>query len=616
MGDGKREKGKSEVEQKLATLPARPGVYLMRGEAGKIIYVGKAKSLTNRVRSYFRGRPSNPKVAAMVSRIESFDYIVTDSEIEALLLESNLIKEHSPRYNVSLKDDKRYPFLKVTTAEPFPRAFVTRQYRNDGSRYFGPYTDAGALRVTLEVLRKVFPLRTCRHKLPEQRGQRECLNYHLGHCSAPCHGHISEEDYDALVAEVIQFLEGHTEPVAERLRDKMASASESLDFELAARYRDQLRAVEKVSQRQKMDAPGGENADVVALSVDGRDACVVVLKIREGKLLGSEHRLLRNNLQEPAGDVLNAFIGHTYLGEREYPNTVYLSHRIEDAGLYEDWLSEQAGRKVRLHVPERGDKVRLVKMAGRNSHLLLEEVVMRREQARQRVPEALLDLQKTLSLKRLPRLIVCFDVSTIQGSHAVAGMSCMRNGQPLKSGYRKFKIRKVEGQDDFAMMNEAVGRFFARVAQGEQECPHLVVIDGGKGQLGAAVEAIEATGIEMPSIVSLAKREEELFLPGNPEPFGLSRRSEALKMLMKVRDEAHRFAVGYHRKLRTKKTLDSKLNHIPGVGPARVRALLSEFGSVAEVTAASSERLAEVKGISEELALKVHEFLQNGDDDA
>jgi excinuclease ABC subunit C len=355
---------------------------------------------------------------------------------------------------------------------------------------------------------------------------------------------------------------------------------------------------------------------VVALAVDGRDACVVVLKIREGKLLGSEHRMLRNNLQEPPEDVLNAFIGHAYLGEREYPSTIYLGSRIEDVELYESWMSEQAGRKVRLHVPERGDKLRLVKMAERNSHLLLEEVVMHREKARQRVPEALLDLQKTLNLKRLPRLIVCFDVSTFQGSYAVAAMSCLRNGQPLKSGYRRFKIRKVEGQDDFAMMNEAVGRYFAHVAQGEQECPHLVVIDGGKGQLGAAVEAIRATGIELPPLVSLAKREEELYLPGNPRPFGLSRRSEALKMLMKIRDEAHRFAVDYHRKVRTKETLNSRLKGIPGVGPARMRALLAAFGSVAEVAAAPLDKLAEVKGFSEELARKVHDFLQNGDDDA
>lgn len=607
-----KQNNKTAIERKLSTLPSRPGVYLMRDKAGGIIYVGKAKSLANRVRSYFRGTPANSKVAAMVGRIASFEYIVTDSEIEALLLESNLIKEHHPRYNINLKDDKRYPYLKVTTAEPFPRAFVTRQYNNDGSRYFGPYTDARALRTTLDVLRKVFPLRTCTHNLPGQRGARECLNYHLGHCSAPCYGHVSEHDYDAMVAEVLGFLEGRTEPIARRLRKKMEQASEKMDFELAARYRDQLRAVDKVSQRQRMDAPGGGDQDVVALAVDGRDACVVVLKVRGGKMLGSEHRVLRNNLMEPPEDVLNAFLGHTYLGEREYPPTVYLSHRVEDAALYESWLGDKAGRKVRFHVPERGDKFRLVRMAERNSQLLLEEVVMHREQARQRVPEALLELQKTLSLKRLPRLIVCFDISTIQGSHAVAGMSCVRNGKPLKSGYRKFRIRHQGGQDDVAMMGEAVGRYFGRVADGGQECPQLVVIDGGKGQLGAAVEAIKAAGLELPSIVALAKRDEELYLPGNPEPFGLSKRSEALRMLIRARDEAHRFAVEYHRKLRKKSTLESRLNSIPGVGPARARALLEEFGSPAEVARAQVERVAEVKGFSVAMARKVNEFLNDG----
>ncbi len=616
MAADSRKNSKTGIERKLSTLPSRPGVYLMRDQPGRIIYVGKAKSLANRVRSYFRGTPANPKVAAMVARIASFDYIVTDSEIEALLLECNLIKEHRPRYNVDLKDDKRYPYLKVTTAEPFPRAFVTRKYSNDGSRYFGPYTDAGALRTSLEVLRKVFPLRTCRHKLPAQRGVRECLNYHLGHCSAPCYGHISEQDYNAMVAEVLQFLEGHTETIAHRLREKMEQASNDLDFEMAARHRDQLKAVEKVSQRQRMHALGGEDADLVALAVDGRDACVVVLKVRGGKMLGSEHRMLRNNLMEPPEEVLNAFLGHSYLGDREYPPTVYLSHRIEDAPLFESWLGERAGRKVRLHVPERGDKLRLIKMAERNSHLLLEEVVMHREQARQRVPEALLELQKTLSLKHLPRLIVCFDISTIQGSHSVAGMSCVRNGKPLKSGYRKFRIRYQGGQDDFAMMHEAVGRYFGRVASGDQECPQLVVIDGGKGQLSAAVQAIEATGVKLPSIVALAKRDEELYLPGNPEPFGLSKRSEALRMLTRARDEAHRFAVEYHRKLRTKSTLESKLNSIPGVGPARARALLEEFGSPAQLARAPLEKIAEVKGFSEEMARKVKEFLSDGDDDA
>ncbi|MFH1069232.1 MAG: excinuclease ABC subunit UvrC [Candidatus Glassbacteria bacterium] len=604
---------KEKIEEKLAALPARPGVYLMREAAGRIIYVGKAKSLKNRVRSYFRGTPASPKVAALVRRIATFDYIVTDSEVEALILESNLIKEHRPRYNVDLKDDKRYPYLRVTTAEPFPRAFVTRQYVDDGSRYFGPYTDAGALRVTLEALQKVFPLRTCKHKLPEKKGPRECLNFHLGKCSAPCHGHISRADYDSLVREVLQFLEGRTEPVERRLQAQMEQASAQLNFEKAALLRDQLAAVQKVSQRQKMHEPGGDDADVLAVAVDGRDACVVVLKVRGGKLIASEHRLLQNRLEESPEAVLDAFLGRAYIGEREYPGTIFLNLPVEDAGLYEEVIAARAGRKVRLHVPERGDKARLVRMAERNSQLLLEEVVMHREQARQRVPEALLELQKTLGLPRLPRLIVCFDVSTIQGEHAVAAMSCFRNGNPRKSAYRKFRIRYGGGQDDFAMMKEVVGRFFRRVARNESGTPNLVVIDGGRGQLSAACEAIDQAQAARPPIVALAKREEELYFPGKPEAFRLSRRSEALRLLVRIRDEAHRFAVAYHRRLRSKKTIASRLSEVPGIGPARARDLVERFGSPAGVARAPVEEIAAVRGFSPELAGLVKEHFNSGE---
>ena len=596
---------KENIEARLATLPARPGVYLMRDFQGRILYVGKAKVLANRVRSYFRGRPSNPKVAALVQRIADLEYIVTDSEVEALILESNLIKEHRPRYNVDLKDDKRYPYLKVTLNETFPRAFVTRRYQSDGARYYGPYTNAGALRTTLEVLRKVFPLRTCKFNPPETRGVRECLNYHLGNCSGPCFGHISREDYQGMLREVLQFLDGKTENIEQRLQERMQKASLELEFELAARCRDQLAAVRKVSERQKMYDLAGSDADILASAVDGHDACVVILKVRGGKLLGSEHRMLRNTLGEPPSSVLNAFIGRNYLGDRDYPGTVYLGQEIEDREIYETLLSRRAGRKVHLLVPERGEKARLARMAEKNSQLLLEEVILHRQQARQRVPEALLGLQNTLRLPRLPRLIVCFDVSNIQGAYPVAAMSCFRNGKPLKNGYRRFRIRQTEGQDDFAMIHEAVGRYFERVAAGEIESPQLVVIDGGKGQLGAALEALAEIELEAPPLVALAKKEEELYLPGEPEPFALSRRSEALRLLQCIRDEAHRFAVGYHRNVRKKQTMRSALEDIPGIGPARTRALIAEFGSLAAAARAGEERLAEVRGISPLMARKI-----------
>jgi len=612
---------KPKVEAKLATLPARPGVYLMRDSEGRIIYVGKAKLLTNRVRSYFRGWIENPRTAAMVARVADLDYIVTDSEVEALVLESNLIKEHHPRYNVSLKDDKRYPYLKVTVNEMFPRAFVTRRFERDGGRYFGPYTDAGALRTTLESLRKIFPIRTCRWPLPHRHGARECLNYHLGRCSGPCHGHISEADYRAMIDEMLQFLEGRTTGIENRLEERMNRASESLDFESAARWRDQLAAVRKVSQRQKMHSPGGADRDILAVAVDGTDGCGVVLKVRDGKLIGREHHYLQNRLGESPEAVLAAFITQKYFSDREYPPEVFLAAEVPEREIIEQVLSDSAGRRVHIRVPERGEKAALTAMAERNSHLLLEELVLQRQKARQRVPEALLTLQKTLRLPRLPRLMVCFDVSTIQGAYAVAAMSCFRNGQPAKSGYRRFRIRSVEGQDDFAMMQEAVGRYFARVAAGEIEPPTLVVIDGGKGQLGAALETVRRAGLgSPPPLIGLAKREEEVFMPGESDPYVLSRRSEALRMLQHLRDEAHRFAVGYHRVVRTRETLATRLEEAPGIGKSRSRALIAAFGSAEAVGKASVEQLMEVKGISAELAAGVLEFLngetENGEQDA
>jgi excinuclease ABC subunit C len=600
---------KKAVEEKLARLPRGCGVYMMRNREGRIIYVGKAKNLSNRVRSYFRGRQQSSKVSAMVSKVEDLSYIVTDNEVEALLLESNLIKEHHPRYNVNLKDDKSYPYLKVTVREPFPRVYVTRRYVNDGSRYFGPFTNAGALRTTLESLRKVFPIRSCKHNLPQRRGTRECLNFHLGKCSGPCHGHISSGEYRAMIDEVLMFLEGKTETIAKRLHSRMEQASAKLEFERAAGYRKQLEAVHKVGQRQKIHSVGGEDYDVLAVSVDGRSACGVILKVRDGKLLAQEHHYLRNALGEPPAEVLSAFLRQNFIGDREYPARVLLSHEVEDNELIESILSEYAEHKVSLIVPERGPKAGLVGLAEKNSHLLLEELILRKAKARQRVPEALVGLQKTLSLPRLPRLMVCFDVSTLQGEYSVAAMSAFRNGQPAKSAYRRFRIRRSEGQDDFAMISEAVDRYFLRVVDGELEVPQLVVVDGGKGQLNAACEAIRNSGIELPPIISLAKREEEIFLPGHPEAFTLSRRSEALKMLQRLRDEAHRFAVSYHRVVRRRSTLSVSLEKIPGIGPARSRAILKAFGSRAAAGKATAEQIRDKTGLPLDLARRVSEFL-------
>ena len=598
--------GKNEIREKLSRLPTGPGVYLMKDAEGRILYVGKAKNLVSRVRSYFGSSVDRPKTAVLVSKIADFDYIVTDNEVEALLLESNLIKEHTPRYNINLKDDKRYPYLKVTVKEAFPRAFVTRRYVNDGSRYFGPYTDAGALRTTMDSLRKIFPLRHCNHDLPEKRGARECLNYHLGKCSAPCHGHISRDDYRAMIDEVLLFMEGKTADIEKRLEHKMREAAAELRFEQAARYRDQLEAVQRINQRQKTDLVGGADQDVLAVSVDGGDACGVLLKVRDGKLLGREHHYLKLAPGSAVSEVMEAFIGQKYLTEREYPGELLLNSGIDDIDLYEEVLGLEAGHRVRVRVPERGAKAGMVGLAEKNSHLLLEELVMRKNQARQRVPQALVGLQKAFSLEAIPRLMVCFDVSTIQGSSAVAAMSAFRNGEPHKGSYRKFRIKGVVGQDDFAMMKEAVGRYFSRVAKGDFDLPGLVVIDGGKGQLSAAVEAIGEAGIEkLPPIIGLAKREEEIFMPGKSEPFVLSRRNESLKMLQRLRDEAHRFAVTYHRNVRSRNTLISRLEEVPGIGRMRANAIKKAAGSAAAAGRMKPDELAAKSGIPEDLAREV-----------
>ncbi len=607
--DEKKADRKKSIEEKLSRLPGGCGVYLMYDRAGRIIYVGKAKSLSSRVRSYFRGRLQDVKVEVMVRRIADFDYMVTDNEVEALLLESNLIKEHRPRYNVNLKDDKSYPYLKVTLGEPFPRVYVTRRYISDGSRYYGPFTNAGALRTTLESLRKVFPIRSCKHRLPEKRAPRECLNFHLGKCSGPCHGHISRADYRRMIDEVLMFLEGKTDSIASRLSRQMEQASANLEYEQAARFRNQLKAVRQTSQRQKIHSAGGGDYDILAVSVDGRAACGVILKVRQGKLLGQEHHYLQNALGESPAAVLSAFLRQNYLGRSELPSQVLLSHQIEDNKLIESILTERSGRRVHLSVPSRGPKAGLVSLAEKNSHLLLEELILRQAKARQRVPEALVGLQKTLGLPSLPRLMVCFDVSSLQGDYAVAAMSAFRNGQPAKSAYRRFRIRRSGGQDDFAMLGEAVGRYFGRLAAGELKLPQLVVVDGGKGQLNAACEAIRNTGVELPPIVSLAKKEEEIFLPEHPEPYVLSRRSEALKLLQRLRDEAHRFALAYHRIIRKRSTLSGSLEKIPDIGPARSRAIISAFGSPAAAANATAEELNAKAGIPLDLARRVIECL-------
>jgi excinuclease ABC subunit C len=601
------------LEDKLRTLPTRPGVYLMKDAEGVIIYVGKAKSLRARVRSYFAGGQQHGiKTRELVRRIADVDTIVVNTEAEALILENNLIKENKPRFNINLKDDKTYPYIKVTVHERFPRVWVTRRLVKDGSRYFGPYTDVRRMRQALELVKRLYTVRSCHYGLPDEVPGRPCLDYHIGRCKAPCVALQSEADYRAMVDEILAVLGGHTRLVADRQKAEMQAAALEMNFERAAELRDAVQQLEALERRQRVVDVSGNDRDVVGFARDRGDACGVVLLIREGKLLGREVSFLSNAGDEEDESAFNAFVTRHYTeravrDDASIPPEVFLACDFEDRGVLQELLREHAGRAVRLHVPQRGEKVQLVELAEQNARHLLEERRMVAQAAASRAPDALYELQEVLELESVPRTIVCFDISHTQGSEVVASGVFFENGEPNKGEYKKFKIRGEWGNDDFASMHEVVTRWFTRRVNEGKPLPDLVVIDGGKGQLGAAQKAMAEIGLPQQPMISLAKREEEVFLPGRGEPIRLPKRAPALRLLQRVRDEAHRFAIGYNRKLRTKRTIRSELSTIPGVGPARQRALLDRFGSMRAVAAASEEEIAAVVGRA--VARKVKEAI-------
>lgn len=605
----------STLQTKLQHLPNRPGVYLFKDGEGTILYIGKAKSLRARVRSYFaRGQDHSPKTRELVRRIEDLDTIVVGSEAEALLLEANLIKAHRPRFNIQLRDDKRYPYIKVTVQEPVPRVFVTRMLLNDGARYFGPYTDVGPMRQALELIKRLYTVRSCRYDLPAEAPARPCLDYHIGRCLAPCVGLQPVEEYRAMIDEIVAILGGRTAEVKARVEEEMARAAEALDFERAARYRDALAGLEAIERRQRMlDVRGGDQ-DVIGTARDGDRGCAVLLRIRDGKLLGREVDFFENLDDEGDDALLTAAVTRFYLGRGDYgtsdlPQEVLLGDEFEDLALVEELLTSAAGRRVHVHVPRRGDKLRLVELADQNARHLLEERAVLDESVRARADDDLYELQEALELKVVPRLLVCFDISHTQGSEVVGSAVVFENGEPSKAEYRRFKIRGDWGNDDFRSMAEVVGRYFSRRVEEGKPIPDLAVIDGGKGQLGAAAAALQAIGLDQVALCSLAKREEEIYLVGRAAPLRLPRTSPALRLLQRARNEAHRFAIGYNRKLRKNRTLSSRLSEIPGIGPTRQRALLSRFGSVRAVAAASVEEIAAVPGFSEKLARQVLDHL-------
>lgn len=610
------------LEHKLATLPTRPGVYLMKNEAGEIIYVGKAKNLRSRVRSYFqRSRDHSPKVRVMVSHITDFDYIVTDSEVEALILENNLIKEYAPRYNVRLKDDKTYPYIKVTLNEHFPRVLLVRRRLNDGARYFGPYTDVKAVRETLDFLRAIFPVRTCRKDIKPGASDRPCLNYHLGRCEAPCASLVSLEDYRAMIDEVVAFLEGKVEHVIPKLTAKMQEAADKLEYERAARLRDQIYAIRKMAERQKIVAEHREDQDFLGCARVGDLACVQVFFVRDGKVVGRDHFLLDCSPEEDEREILAAFIKQFYAQAAYIPRFIFLPLELDEPDILESWLSDLRGSRVYLHVPKRGAKKELVEMVMENANTVLEVARSRQERREADIAEALKQLEEVLGLEAPPSRIEAFDISNTQGKDMVASMVVMVDGKLVGDEYRRFRIRSVQdGPNDYLAMQEVISRRFRRGLQEQAEggegkfstFPDLVLIDGGKGQLNAAIQIRDELGLDIP-FISLAERMEEVFVEGRSEPVNLPRNTKGSLLLQRLRDEAHRFALTYHRNLRGKSSRSSILDQIPGVGPKRKKALLRHFGSVKAIREASVEDLCKVEGINRKVAEEIYQYMQGAE---
>jgi excinuclease ABC subunit C len=594
------------IAAKLPHLPDTPGVYLFSGPDGRTLYVGKAARLRSRVRSYFAtAHVESPKTRHLVGQVADVETIVVPSEAHALILEANLIKEHRPRFNIALRDDKSYPYIKVTLQEPYPRVFVTRRLTNEGARYFGPYTDVSQMRRSLNVVKRIFTVRSCNYDMPREMPERPCLDYFIKRCKAPCILAQSQSDYRAMIDEVVLFLSGRRDEVTRRVRARMEEAAGALDFERAAELRDALHHLEKMEEPTAVLEVEGGDRDVVGYARDGDDACVVLMRIRGGKLLGREHRFIENLEEETDGAALGAFLAGAYPIMQERSRELLVPFDFPDRELLEQSLDG-----VRVAVPQRGSKRELVALADQNARHLLEELRLASDEADQRATNPLYDLQRELGLQRVPRSILTFDISTAQGTDTVGSAVWFENARPRRAEYRKFRVRTVEGADDFAAMKEVVGRYFRRRVEEGKPLPELVVIDGGRGQLSAAHQALAELDLAERPLISIAKREEDVFVWGRTEPIRLARRSPALRLLQQTRDEAHRFAVTFNRKRRTMRTITSALLSIPGVGPAKRRTLLNEFGSVEGIREAGVERIAELRGFTVRSAQRLLEELE------
>lgn len=607
------------IQEELKKLPGKPGVYLMHDEKDAIIYVGKAISLKNRVRQYFRSsRNRGAKIEQMVTHISRFEYIVTDSELEALVLECNLIKEHRPKYNTMLMDDKTYPFIKVTVNEPFPRVMMARRMKKDKAKYFGPYTSAGAVKDTIELIRKLYHIRSCNRSLPKDIGkERPCLNYHIHQCYAPCQGYISREEYRKSIDEVVRFLNGNYDPILKELEEKMLDASENLEFEKAIEYRELLASVQKIAQKQKITDTAGDDRDIIAMASEGEDAVVQVFFIRGGRLIGRDHFYLKIAENDTKSEILSSFIKQFYAGTPYIPAELMLPEEIEDQEIIEEWLTTRREHKVRLRIPKKGTKEKLVELAQKNAQMVLKNDKERLKREEGRTIGAVKELEKILGLTGIIRM-EAYDISNTNGFDSVGSMVVYEHGKPKRNDYRKFKIKSVQGPDDYASMNEVLTRRFEhglRERQDESETggfqafPDLIMMDGGRGQVNIALEVLEKLNLHIP-VCGMVKddnhRTRGLYF--NNVELPIDRNSECFRLITRIQDEAHRFAITFHRQLRSKGQVHSILDDIPGVGPARRKDLMRSFENIEAIRNATVDDLKELPSMNEKSAQEVYKF--------
>jgi len=604
------------ITEQLKQLPTNPGVYLMRDAEGNILYVGKAADLHHRVKSYFSASQKlSPKLKQLVSRVNDLDFFVTNSEQEALILELNLIKRHRPPYNVRLKDDKTFPYLKINPNEDWPRVYITRRLEEDGGRYFGPFASAKSVRQTLKVIKGIFPFRSCSRTITGT-DSKPCLDYHIHHCLGPCIGVVNKQEYAEVIKQVILFLEGKQETVAQELESKMKKAAEALDFEKATLLRDQIQAVNRVIEGQKIATTVKGEQDVIAFASDKNQAYVQVFFIRSGKLIGRESFVLQGTRSEEPHQIMTSFIKQFYASTPYIPPLLLLQYPVEDMPIIKNWLQSKRGAKVDIQVPSRGNKKQLVNIVAKNAQQGLEQHKIKQLASPKALAEALAEIERELHLPRLPSRMEGYDISNIQGMAAVGSMVVFEKGKSKPSHYRRFRIKTVPSANDYAMLQEVLSRRFKRSLKSDTSTPSawavlpdLILIDGGKGQLNTALSIMRKVGVESVPVASLAKENEEIFIPQKTEPIILPRNSRGLQLLQRLRDESHRFALSYHQKLRKRETFASIFDTIPGIGPKRKRSLLKQFGSVRAIREATEEELTTAKGMTKNLAKKIKQYL-------